>query len=291
MKLKPPILCLVIAAILCGCTTNAPNKGETYSLTDDYGRAVEVPKRPQRIVSASPAITEIIFALGAENLLVGRTDFCTYPPEAAKIKSIGGISNLNVEKVISLRPDLIISGSMIPKKATYQTEKMGIATVCVIEQHTYEGLYDNIAKIGRLVGRQQAADTLIAQLRRQMPAPPADTGRRPSAYYVVGFGNGGNFTAGGNTYIDDLISMAGGRNIAHDIEGWNYSLEALLKEDPDYIVIRREDSATFCTTQPYTQLTAVKQGRVVAIESGCIDLQVPRNIECVKTLAKAFALK
>ena len=100
-------------------------------------------------------------------------------------------------------------------------------------------------------------------------------------YYVVGFGASGNFTAGGNTFINDIIRMAGGRNIAEDVEGWSYSLEALVKEDPDYIIVRREDSAAFCAMKPYNTLDAVREGHVIGIESGTMDLQVPRNIDAI----------
>ena len=105
---------------------------------------------------------------------------------------------------------------------------------------------------------------------------------------MVGFGAGGNFTAGGDTFINDLIAMAGGRNIAAGVKGWSYSLEALMSENPDFIIIRREDSATFCNTKPYTRLDAVKNGRVVAIESATIDLQTPRNIDCILQLRNTF---
>ena len=107
-----------------------------------------------------------------------------------------------------------------------------------------------------------------------------------TAYYVVGFGAGGNFTAGGNTFINDIIRMAGGRNIAEGIEGWSYSLEALMKEDPDYIIVRREDSAAFCDMKPYNRLSAVKNGHVIGIVSGTLDLQVPRNIDAILYLRK-----
>ena len=100
-------------------------------------------------------------------------------------------------------------------------------------------------------------------------------------YYVVGFGASGNFTAGGNTFINDIIRMAGGRNIAEDIEGWSYSLEALVQEDPDYIIVRREDSAAFCGMKPYNRLSAVRNGHVIGIVSGTLDLQVPRNIDAI----------
>ena len=101
---------------------------------------------------------------------------------------------------------------------------------------------------------------------------------------MVGFGPSGNFTAGGDSFINDIIKMAGGHNIAEDVSGWSYSLESLMAQDPDYIVIRREDSATFCNTAPYNRLQAVKKGHVIGIESGLIDLQVPRNTEAIQFL-------
>lgn len=279
------IILLALALAGCGGRSDRGSQADTHAFTDDYGRTVTVSEEPQRIVSTSPAVTEIVFALGAGDRLVGRTDYCTYPAEASAVESIGGISNLNIEKVISLSPDVVISGSMIPKKSTLQMEKMGVPTACVIEQPTFDGLYDNIRKIGFLIGRTASADSLVAVLQQQaQPLSAADSGDRPSVYYVVGFGGAGNYTAGGSSFINDIISLGGGRNIAADVQGWSYSLEALLDADPDYIVIRREDSALFCRTQPYHQLSAVREGRVIGLESGCIDLQVPRNIEAVKEL-------
>jgi len=247
-----------------------------------------------------------VFALGRGDLLVGRTDFCQYPAEVANIESVGGISNLNIEKILALNPDLVISGSMIPQKAAEQLSALGVPIVCVIEKNRFDGLYENISKIGQLIGRSPQADSLNRQLKlrieSELSSSTADTigqladntnhnalcGHAPSVYYVVGFGAGGNFTAGGDTFINDLIAMAGGRNIAAGVKGWSYSLEALMSENPDFIIIRREDSATFCNTKPYTRLDAVKNGRVVAIESATIDLQIPRNIDCILQLRNTF---
>ena len=290
--------CLIVA-ILCitlamGCNRNGKTDctGATTLYTDDYQQTVAVPVSPTRIVSTSPAVTEIIFALGAEDLLVGRTDFCVYPQEAESIESIGGISNLNVEKIVSLQPDLVISGSMIPRKGSLQLEKMGVPIVCVIEKQNFEGLYENISKIGQLVGREQAADSLNRQIKAQAIQVATEMNGKSkdiepkSVYYVVGFGPSGNFTAGGNSFISDIISMAGGRNVAADITGWSYSLEALMQADPDYIMIRKEDSATFCKSEPYNRLSAIKNGHVIAIESGTIDLQVPRNIDAIRFISQ-----
>ena len=288
MRLVRLVAALLATLLTVGCnnpSASVRKEQQTVTYTDDYGSTVEIPLHPTRIVSTSPAVTEIIYALGGNHLLVGRTDFCSYPPEVADVESIGGISNLNIEKIMSLSPDLVISGSMIPKKSTVQMGKMGVPTVCVIEQKRYDGLYENISKIGKLIGRTAAADSLNDMLRAQLSDLDLQTNALPkSVYYVVGFGPSGNFTAGGDSFINDIIKMAGGRNIAEDVSGWSYSLESLMAQDPDYIVIRREDSATFCNTAPYNRLQAVKKGHVIGIESGLIDLQVPRNTEAIQFL-------
>ncbi|MGX8713245.1 MAG: ABC transporter substrate-binding protein [bacterium] len=282
----------VIALLVTACGqshNNAITQSQNDTVTDDYGRTVVIPTHPQRVVSLSPAVTEIMFSLGAGDLLVGRTDFCVYPDEAMDIPSIGGISNLNIESILSLNPDLVISGSMVGKKATDQMDQMGTPMVCVIEKPRFEALYDNIVAIGHLVGKEKEADSLNALLRYRVNALVDSTtvtqshtnAITPKVYYVVGFGAGGNFTAGGNTFINDIIRMAGGRNIAEDIDGWSYSLEALMKEDPDYIIVRREDSAAFCDMKPYNRLSAVRNGHVIGIVSGTLDLQVPRNIDAI----------
>ena len=274
---------LEFTVLFAACGGSKQNVEVTDTVTDDYGRTVVVPSQPQRVVSLSPAVTEIIYALDAQEILVGRTDFCEYPAAAADIPSIGGISNLNIEKILSLQPDLVISGSMVGKKVTDQMDAMGTPMVCVIEKPRFEALYDNISAIGRLVGKEHEADSLndLLQKRVSQLRTPNSELRTQTCYYVVGFGAGGNFTAGGNTFINDIIRMAGGRNIAENVEGWSYSLEALVKEDPDYIIVRREDSAAFCSMKPYNTLRAVRQGHVIGIVSGTLDLQVPRNIDAI----------
>ena len=287
---------LLTAVLLAACGGPKEQVAISDTVTDDYGRTVVVPTQPQRVVSLSPAVTEIIYALGAQDLLVGRTDFCEYPAEAQDIPSIGGISNLNIESILALNPDLVISGSMVGKKVTDQMDAMGTPMVCVIEKPHFDALYDNIVAIGRLVGKEREADSLNALMRERVNALiSSDTNRlthsTPKVYYVVGFGPSGNFTAGGNTFINDMIRMAGGRNIAEEISGWSYSLEALMKEDPDYIIVRREDSAAFCSTKPYNGLSAVRKGHVIGIESSTFDLQVPRSIDAIIYLRERMNTK
>lgn len=292
-----PVFLAAALVIVIGCgsnnSTNKQTNNSTVEYTDDYGMTVSVPTAPRRVVSLSPAVTEIVFALGADSLLVGRTEFCVYPPEASRIENIGGISNLNIEKVLSCKPDLIISGSMVPQKVVKQFADMGVPLVCVIEKPRFDGLYENITKIGTLIGSAAKADSLNDVLRGRvetmMKGAYVDDETRPTVYYVVGFGSGGNFTAGGNTFINEIIDMAGGYNIACDSEGWSYSLEALMQCDPDFILIRAEDSARFCQTSPYNNLSAVKHHRMVSLHDGILDLQVPRNIEVIQLLRERFS--
>ena len=281
--------------LFAACGGPQQQAATTDTVTDDYGRTVVIPAHPQRVVSLSPAVTEIMFALGADSLLVGRTDFCEYPDAALQIPSVGGISNLNIEQILSLHPDMVISGSMVGKKATDQMDQMGTPMVCVIEKPRFEALYDNIRAIGRLVGKEKEADSLVESLKWKVERLLADTSlstfnsQLSTCYYVVGFGPTGNFTAGGNTFINDIIRMAGGRNIAEDVKGWNYSLEALMQENPDYIIVRREDSAAFCGMKPYNTLDAVRKGHVIGIVSGTLDLQVPRNIDAILYLRQRMS--
>ena len=279
---------LILVLVLSSCSQRE-KRDVADTIVDDYGRTVLLHRSPTRIVSASPSITEIVCALGGQALLVGRTDFCTFPPSVESIASIGGISNLNIEAILARKPDLVLCGSMIPQKSVDQLERMGVPVVCVIEKPRFDGLYENISKIGHITGLDHAADSLnrlIKEKANTMSLDQSDSVARPTVYYVVGYGATGNFTAGGNTFIDDIIVFAGGKNLAHDISGWSYSVEALMQQNPDYIVVRREDSADFCRTNPYSRLDAVRKHHVIGIESSTLDIQVPRNIDAIDYLRK-----
>lgn len=296
--MKKTLTCLLLLAplLLHSChTAQRPAAADsTYIFRDDYGASIAVPAAPQRVVSASPAVTEIICDLGCLSRLAGRTDFCHYPPQAQKVESIGGISNLNIEKILSLKPDLVISGSMVPQGSVNRLNALGVPMVCVTEQPAFDSLFASIRKIGTLMGVSSRADSLCSALRQRLEnatrSRSTDTAAhpRPKVYYCVGYGKGGNFTAGGNTYINDIIRMAGAQNIAENVKGWSYSMEALFNADPDYVIIRKEDKDAFEKTPPYNRLRAVKQGHVIPIESGMMDLQVPRNIDAIEQLSRAL---
>lgn len=285
-------LCWVFCILfLFGCKSPKQTESDVFfEWKDSYNRHIELAKAPERIVSISPAITEVMYLVGAQNKLVGISDFCMYPPETAKITKIGGMHNINFEVLLSLHPDVVLIGSMISQKDVDAIEKMGIPVVCIVEEKSMEGMADMMEVIGRITQCEEKASSEASNWRdkidgiRQENAQDSTT--RKKVYYVVGFGDAGDFTAPKNTHIDEIIELAGCENVGKKLSTWNISREVLFEANPDIILIRKEDKEAFCNQYPYTLLPAVKENRVYPIESGWIDIVSPRNIKAVDMIRK-----
>lgn len=285
-------LCWVFCILfLFGCKSPKQTESDVFfEWKDSYNRHIELAKAPERIVSISPAITEVMYLVGAQNKLVGISDFCMYPPETAKITKIGGMHNINFEVLLSLHPDVVLIGSMISQKDVDAIEKMGIPVVCIVEEKSMEGMADMMEVIGRITQCEEKAASEASNWRdkidgiRQENAQDSTT--RKKVYYVVGFGDAGDFTAPKNTHINEIIELAGCENVGKKLSTWNISREVLFEANPDIILIRKEDKEAFCNQYPYTLLPAVKENRVYPIESGWIDIVSPRNIKAVDMIRK-----
>ena len=285
-------LCWVFCVLfLFGCKSPKQTESDVFfEWKDSYNRHIELAKAPERIVSISPAITEVMYLVGAQNKLVGISDFCMYPPETAKITKIGGMHNINFEVLLSLHPDVVLIGSMISQKDVDAIEKMGIPVVCIVEEKSIEGMADMMEVIGRITQCEEKAASEASNWRdkidgiRQENAQDSTT--RKKVYYVVGFGDAGDFTAPKNTHINEIIELAGCENVGKKLSTWNISREVLFEANPDIILIRKEDKEAFCNQYPYTLLPAVKENRVYPIESGWIDIVSPRNIKAVDMIRK-----
>jgi iron complex transport system substrate-binding protein len=197
--------------------------------------------------------------------------------------------NINFEVLLSLHPDVVLIGSMISQQDVDAIEKMGIPVVCIVEESSLEGMAEMMEVVGKITqceekGNAEAAKwkEKIAERKANAPAPE----NRKCVYYVVGFGDGGDFTAPKDTHIQEIIELAGARNAGDSLTGWNISREYLFKVDPDIIVVRQEDRDAFVSRHPYTQLNAVKNGRVYPIESGWIDVVSLRNMDAVDYIAE-----
>lgn len=276
---------------LFGCKSPKQTESDVFfEWKDSYNRHIELAKAPERIVSISPAITEVMYLVDAQNKLVGISDFCMYPPETARIAKIGGMHNINFEILLSLHPDVVLIGSMISQKDVDAIEKMGIPVVCIVEETSMEGMADMIRIIGKITNHEEKAEeqaekwlTNIQNIRQENAQ---DSTTKKKVYYVVGFGDAGDFTAPKNTHINEIIELAGCENVGKKLSTWNISREVLFEANPDIILIRKEDKEAFCNQYPYTLLPAVKENRVYPIESGWIDIVSPRNIKAVDMIRK-----
>ncbi|MCK9163030.1 MAG: helical backbone metal receptor [Bacteroidales bacterium] len=254
---------------------------------------------PKTIISVSPAITSILFDLECGDKLIGRSDFCNYPPEVKNIKSIGGINNSNLEMIISMKPDIVITSSIFTKKMFETIETANIPIISFKETNTIDGMYDIIKVLGDILNKKDKANQIIREsktklqeikTKREKIIKTKNNKKMPKVYYVIGYGQSGDFSAGKNTYIHQIITLAGGDNIAKNTVNWSFSTEELFSQQPDIIFVRKEDSSNFVNTYPYNKLNAVKNNKVYGIESELMDLQTPRSIQAIEFISEIISL-
>ena len=264
----------------------------TITLMDHYDREVTLDGPAQTVVSLSPAITETVFALGYGDRLIGRTSYCNYPPEAESVQAVGSLSEPDIEAIVALNPDIVIASTHFPEEALNKLVSAGETVAVLMGQESFEGVYDGVIKpVSVILGDPAAGDALVASMQATVDealATAAGFSSKPSVYYVVGFGEGGDWTAGGDTFINEMIEMAGGRNIAADVSGWSFSQEALVEGDPDLILLPRWAEQSFVSAPFYSDLRAVKEGHAVAINEDTIVRQGPRLADGLSELVSVI---
>jgi iron complex transport system substrate-binding protein len=280
---------------LCGsCLSQKDQAGTFLCLTDSYNREIKLDKPPEKIISLSPGITEMLFLLQAEDKLFGISDYCNYPEQTKPIKKIGGLQSINIETIISLQPDIVLIGSIIPKKEVDKLEKSGIKVVAIKEEEKLEGMLDALKMLGQIVDNEHLADSLVLYygglLDEYKAVREKDFSPLPKLYYVVSFGASSYFKAPKNTHINEIIRFAGGRNIGDTLSNWNISREYLFEQNPDLIFVRTEELPHFVKTYPYTLLKAVQENRVYPIESGWMDVVSPRNFLAIKEIREKIEI-
>ncbi|MBQ7489852.1 MAG: ABC transporter substrate-binding protein [Bacteroidales bacterium] len=287
------VVCFLALFVLCGCGRRAAEVPSVYwSGKDSYGREVTLSKEPQRIISLSPCITEIIFMLESENRLVGISDFCTYPEGTDTIPHLGGLLDINVEALCARRPDIVLVGSIVSPEVIEQFERVNVPVFIVKAESAIEDIYEAVSVIGEIVGKQELAEQHNAELKKEIDAVKAtqpSMGKHPLVYYVVGFGEAGDYTAPANSHINEIITIAGGENVGESLKSWSISREFLFEHNPDIIFVRKEDAELFAKSKPYSSLKAVKSGHLYPIESGWIDIVSPRNLNAIKLIAEKCA--
>lgn len=267
-----------------------------YSVTLPDGTVLEFDSVPQRIVSMGPNITDMLFKLGAGDRVVGRTNYCDDPAEVESIPSVGTIYTPDVEMILTLEPDLVIGSTHFSEETEQQLTELGIKVAVLYDGSDMEGVYDIIRALGELTGLKAEGDALAAETKQLIDDTIAKYAGEeyadfvaPTVYYVVGYGEWGDYTAGGSTFIGQLLTAAGGNNVAQDVEGWSIDHEALIEADPQIIVIGEGMAADFCATPGYEELSAVKNSMVVELDTyHMLDRQGYKNAIIFEQLAELF---
>ena len=266
------------------------------TITDDLGVTVTIENPPERIVSLSPANSEILFALGLDEKIVGVTEYCTYPEAALSKEKIGGFSTVNIEKVSVLNPDLIVAADGNSEETVAHLRELGF-TVITINADTIDTTLDDILLLGKATGADDEAEALVSSMKEDLAEIAEKTSAEEKPTILHCMWTDPLWVSGSGTFQDEMITAAGGVNAAADEGGWvALTMEKFLTMNPDIIVVDSgngmgvgADDALrdFFLKDPRMQsLSAVQNERVYVVNADIIDRGGPRIVDGVEALAE-----
>jgi len=290
--------CSATAPTLTATVTGIPTVvDQTITMTDGLGRTVTLAAPAQRIVSMAPSATEILYAIGAGDQMVGRDSFSDFPTEAANLTDVGGSMNeYSYETITSLNPDLVIAAGINTTDQVKALEDLGLTVYYIANPTDFDGLYQIIEDVGKLTGRSEEATTLTDSLAERVKtvkdkiATATDT---PVVFYELdGSDPAKPWTSGPGTFVDMLITMAGGKNVGSALSGsWaQISIEDLLIQNPDIIILG--DSAYGMTPDQvmirtgWENIKAVTDSQIYVFNDDLVTLAGPRLVDGLEGLAK-----
>jgi iron complex transport system substrate-binding protein len=300
---KLGLICLV-AILFSGLFVSCASEPETTTpapikITDQVGRTVTLETTdPQRIVSLAPANTEILFALGLSDKVVGVTDYSDYPPEATLKPNVGRYDTPNIEQILAADPDLILADSIHKAEIIPQLESHGL-TVVAIAPATFEDIFDSIRMVGEITGTEEKADELLSDMQARVDSITDKTATLPeseitSVFYLVW--HDPLMTSGGDTLINEMIEMSGGRNIFEDVSGAAMvELEELIARNPQVIIVGvgmgidvETTMQIFETESRLMNTDAMKNNRVYGIHLDISGRTGPRIVEGLEAFARSI---
>jgi iron complex transport system substrate-binding protein len=271
---------------------------ETLLVVDGLGRSVTFQEPPQRIISMAPSNTEMLFAIGAAEQVVGRDDYSDFPPEALEVASIGATyGELNTEAIIALEPDLILVAEITPIEQIEALTALGLAVFQVPNPMSFEDLFINLETIGMIAGHQQTAAELIDALAARVEAVGVAVADAPTVrvfYEVDGTDPTAPWTTGADTFQQVLIEMVKGENTAADLEGWgSMNLEQIVERDPEVIIYGEgpwvpTTSESLAQRSGWGAISAVLDGRVHGVDTNWIDRPGPRLVDALERFAQVI---
>lgn len=264
------------------------------TFVDAAGRKLYLAKVPSRVVSLAPSITEILFAIGAEDRIAAVTQYCDYPPEA-KNKTLLKGTNPSAEQIVALKPDLVlIPLDFVKPDLVQQLDRLKIP-IFLVTATSIEDVLAQIQTMARIVANQQAGDSVASAMRQRIATVTKSVGARPRPRVLYVLNTDPLQTVGPGSFIHQLIELAGGINIAAEA-GAAYprlSLEDVIARDPEYLIFPAGDQEGIPDEERqqwrrWPSLSAVKHGRLVSVPSVLVDRPGPRIVDGLEALARVL---
>ena len=283
----------LLFALVLSLLLHIPAEGKDRLLTDETGRKVKIPYPAKRIISLAPSITEILFALGLNEEIAAITNFCDYPEAVLGKPRIGGFVNPDTEKIVSLKPDLIIGirdGNRMD--TVHRLNDFGFP-VYLIDPKGFDGVLGTIKNIGDVVGREKESRRLIKELvdKRENMITLTRSLSKPKVFFQVG--DVPLITVGKGTLADDLIRLAGGRSISENelVSYPSYGIETILARAPEIIIMtsmesKKDHMNLVKKWQNWKSIPAVKMNAIYVIDSNLVDRPTPRIAEGLEALVR-----
>jgi iron complex transport system substrate-binding protein len=289
------LLCLGLLFSACSKPNGHKSDSQTgvHQTVDEAGRTIIVPNTVTRFISLAPSLTEIVYAIGAGEGLVGRTSYCTYPAEAQKVEAVGDTLKPSIERIIALRPQIVFVSTASQLEAfTSQLEAHHIA-VYVTDSHDLEGVFHSIERIADVLGKRPQADELLKQLRARVSSVAEKVKSQPPVRVFYQVSEEPLYTIGRDAFITDLIKRAGGISVTADVPGaWpKYSAESALAAKPEAIILPTGGSmgdANSTVASAFKRSPAVANGRVYKINDDHLSRPGPRSVDGLEDLARAL---
>ena len=290
---KIAIILMVCLMLLAGCGGNG-DTADVYEIedirvfTDALGRDVEIKEIPERVVSLAPAVTEILFELGLDEKIVGVTVFCNYPEAVLEKPKTGDFLNPSIELIVAAEPHIVFVAAGVQEGIIERLEQLGITVFCM-DAETVNQVIENVRMMGEIMDIFEVAQSLADNMQARVDAVvlKVKNQERPVVFYEVW--DEPLMTAGPNSFIDNLIELAGGQNLAADAESrfLQLSMEILFERDPDVYIANDFQSVSDIMARPrYENLTAVQTGRVYTINDDLINLPGPRVVQGLEEMAR-----
>lgn len=284
------LILMVCVMLLAGCGSKAgTDVGEDSKIFKDVlGREVEIKETPERIISLTPAVTEILFELGLDERIIGVTEYCNYPEAALKKPKMGGFANPNIELVVDAEPHIVFVAAGVQMELIERLEQLGITVFC-LDAESVDQVIKNIQMTGEIMGVPEAAQKLTSEMQAKVDAVvlKVKDQERPVVFFEVW--DEPLMSAGPGTFINSLIELAGGQNLAGDTDTRypQLSMELLFERDPDVYIANNFHKQSDIMARPgYENLTAVKTGRVHTIDDDLVTLPGPRVVLGLEEMAR-----